>query len=331
MGGLNSDQFQSVVNSGGHRQYMMNTLQWNRGVDELGNLHFSEIADMAGVTMTDWSWSALFADFDHDGYRDLFVSNGYRVDFRDMDALANLTAYGKGKFQRFMETNPRGAGNFNVWEVLDFEKVMSLYPAVKLANYIYQNVNGLQFENRIDDWGLRMDSTFSNGAAYGDLDNDGDLDLVVNNINDFASVYRNNAEANPRSNFLKVKLTEDSKALSLFGTRIVIEYLHDDTVRKQHHQITSARGFQSSSEQNAHFGLGGANHVDRVMVYWQDGAYSERRKVPANSVLVVDKKRAKTKAYHDPKLYSGINVKLHERQIKHWHLENDYDDYAREP
>jgi hypothetical protein len=331
MGGINRDQFESVVNSGGHRQYMMNTLQWNRGVDQLGNLHFSEIGLMAGITTTDWSWSALFSDFDNDGYRDLFVSNGYRIDFRDMDALANLTAYGKGKFQRFMETNPRGAGNFNVWEVLDFEKVMSLYPSVRLANYIYKNVNGLQFENRIDAWGLRMDSTFSNGAAYGDLDNDGDMDLVVNNIHDYASLYRNNADAFPNKNFLKVKLTNNSKKQSHFGTRIVIEYQQDGIVKRQEYEHASARGFQSASEQVAHFGLGNASIVDRVMVYWQDGVYGERKNVRANTVLKIDKKRTKAKAYPIHSASSDIKVSLSNRQIKHWHLENEFDDFAREP
>src|SRR5690606_34281217 len=175
--GQNYDHFHMSLELGYQPQYMRNTLQLNRGRMADGRILFSEIAFMSGVSQTDWSWAPLFADFDNDGYKDLFVANGYRKDVTNLD----FVFFG-------MEKNPFGTpeARKKIW--LD---EFSTVPDVKLSNYIYRNNGSLVFEDKTEEWGVALE-TFANGAVYTDLDNDGDLDLVTNNIDQEVTVFENN-------------------------------------------------------------------------------------------------------------------------------------------
>ena len=173
MATMNVKKFWKVVESGGHYQYMRNCLQMNNGPDKV----FSEVGQLAGVSKTDWSWSPLMADFDNDGLKDLFVSNGILRDITENDF--------KLKMKHLTETQ----GSVNTMQALN------MLPSNKLQNYMFQNKGNIQFSNKANDWGMSQ-QTFSNGAAIGDLDKDGDLDLVLNNMNDLAFLYRNNVKGN---------------------------------------------------------------------------------------------------------------------------------------
>lgn len=326
MSGMDPSKFWNTVNSGGHFQYMFNTLQWNRGMDQSGNLCFSEIAQLAGVATTDWSWGPLFADFDNDGYKDIFVTNGYRIDCRNTDAIHKMTEYSISKFEAYKKNTPQGSGNFEVWSVLDFNEVMDLYPSEKLDNYMYKNTGGIRFEKVNKQWGFEQ-GTFSNGAAYGDLDNDGDLDLVVNNINDPVFIYQNNLNRND-ANYLKVGLKREDRKTTM-GSKIEIEYGNDKGVKRQFFELSNARGFQSSSQQIAHFGLGESTVVRELKVTWLDGMVTHLKNVQANQYITIDKSKAvKPKKYMEPSaLFKEITDQI---GIDYSHRESDYDDFSKE-
>ena len=169
-----------MLDSGYYHQQMRNMFQLNEGEDEKGNMRFSEIGQLAEVSNTDWSWSGLFADFDNDGWKDLFISNGYLWDFIDLDFLKYSIAGAKIAAVK--------AGNFN-YQTYDLVKRM---PANKLKNYLFKNNKDLSFLNKSIEWGITKPSV-SNAAVYADMDNDGDLDLIVCNNNEPAMVYKNNA------------------------------------------------------------------------------------------------------------------------------------------
>ena len=184
MSGMNPQAFWQVVNEGGHFQYMFNTLQLNQG-----NNHFSDIAQLAGVSSTDWSWSNLIADLDNDGHKDIFVTNGIKREIRNTDAFLKIPRYVKAAAREYQKKHPDQKG-LNIWDVVNLDSVLAFLPSQKLPNYAFKNNGDLTFTKKSKDWGLDQ-LTFSNGSAFADLDNDGDLDLVINNINDKAFIYRN--------------------------------------------------------------------------------------------------------------------------------------------
>ncbi|MBJ6368791.1 VCBS repeat-containing protein [Snuella sedimenti] len=321
MSGMNPNAFWKIVQNGGHYQYMFNTLQLNHGIYD-GIPQFGDIAQMAGVPSTDWSWSNVIADFDNDGLKDIYVTNGLMRDIRNTDSDKKVGKYITKVADNFVKNNPNG-GTVSIWDILDVEKALSLIPSVKLANYAYKNVDGLTFSKVSDEWGLD-EKTFSAGCAYGDLDNDGDLDLVINNVNDVASIYRNNSDQKSNYNYLRVKLTNKKTNKTLQGARV--EVVQD----KQHqmYEFTSVRGMYSSSEQVAHFGFSKNSKIDSVIVTWPDQEKSITTSVALNQLLTIDyniSKRVNPEHKTNP-----ITVFTEIENFKHRHVENNFDDFEKQ-
>ena len=251
-------------------QYPRNTLQVNQGVNpKTGKPVFGEMGLLAGIAETDWSWTPMVVDFNNDGFRDIIITNGFPRDITDQDFMVY---------------------HAEVRSLMTPMMLLESIPSVKIANYAYKNKGGLQFENVTKDWGMDTPS-FSNGAAYADLDNDGDLDYVVNNINDSASVYRNNSvQLKPEeSNYLRVKLNGLKNNINGIGAFIEIKYNKNE---QQIYENTPYRGYLSTIENIAHFGLGKTQKIDEVKVIWQSGKVQVLTDIPVNQVLIIDERLA---------------------------------------
>lgn len=246
-------------------QYVRNTLQLNNGFTPEGHPVFSEIGPMAGVYQTDWSWTPLMADFDNDGLKDLIVTNGFPKDVTDRD-FANF------------RSNAGGG-------VASLKQLQDSIPIVKISNYAFKNNGDLTFADKTEDWGLLRPS-FSNGAAYADLDNDGDLDVIVNNINDSAFVYQNQLydRNDDAHHFLRVKLEGAAKNRQGVGTKVFIHY---DQGKTQVFENALYRGYLSTMESGLHFGLGASTQVDSLLVIWPDGKSQLLENVPANQTITL--------------------------------------------
>lgn len=319
MGGMEPESFWQTVAEGGHYQYMFNTLQLNRGTDANGITHFSDIAQMAGTAYSDWSWSPLFADFDNDGDKDLYCTNGLVRDLRNTDALKNLGTYYKAAVQKFQTENPE-VKNADIWDIIDPQVALELFPSQPLSNYFFQSTGDLKFKNIAAAAGLD-DKGFSTGAAYADLDLDGDLDLVINNMNDKAWIYNNTSQGN----YLRVKLS-DGKQNSLFGTRVAVK----SGKTTQYFELSNTRGFYSSSENIAHFGLGKYSKADEVVITWNDGTMSILKNVAANQVLEINKADTKTYSVMQDQPLPLFKNYTQEFGLDWQHEENEFDDYIRE-
>ncbi len=255
-------------------QYVRNSLQVNQGPrvnsnDSIGDPIFSEAGYFSGISETDWSWSPLVADFDNDGLRDLVVTNGFPKDVTDHDFIA---------FRQ--EASPVASQSYTLSQI----------PQVKLHKYAFHNNGNCSFTDVSNDWGLNKVS-FSNGAAYADLDNDGDLDMVVNNINDEASVYENTTmDSKPKNkHYLSVQLKGDSLNLNGFGTWVEIYYGGNQQVYEQ----TPYRGYLSSIQLNPHFGLGDVAVIDSLVIKWPGGKKQVLKNVPTNQTVKIDKANAR--------------------------------------
>ncbi len=320
MSGMNPQSFWDVFDNGGHYQYMFNTLQLNNG--ELPDIPlFSDIAQLSNVSSTDWSWSNLIADFDNDGYKDIYVTNGLMRDIRNTDADKAVSKYVEDVAYTWIQNNPN-AGEVSIWDILDLTETLSIVPSVKLSNYSFRNNGDLTFTKVNEQWGLDH-KTFSNGSAYADLDNDGDLDLVVNNVNEVAHIYQNNAKEIVPNNYLRVKVGDAREHKPVFGTRIKIEY-QDKT---QWFEVTNVRGMYSTSEFTAHFGIGRASKIDKVTVIWPNDQETVLSEVSANQVLHVDRKDAqqvRRDDVTDTPLFTKTDL------IAYQHLENDFNDFEKQ-
>jgi hypothetical protein len=325
MSSMNPSEFWKNVRDGGHYQYMYNTLQLNNGIDLDGNLQFSEIAQMAGVATTDWSWSPLLADFDNDGLLDLFATNGIKREIGNTDALKKLDGYIKETLDKH---NPDKSPNFDIWKHLDLDKILNLFPSDKVKNYMFQNTNGLKFKKVTDDWGFNQ-KTFSTGAAYGDLDNDGDLDIVVNNIDDIASVYKNNTIDFKKNNYLRIKFNKKSTTQSFIGTKVTLFHQNGEQISL----LTNARGINSTSEEIIHFGLGKIKKIDSIKINWFDGKTSILHKIKVNQLLDLDYNELlkKNNIDNNQNIKSSLFEDITENaRIDLLHKENVFDDYGRE-
>ncbi|GIL24271.1 MAG: hypothetical protein BroJett042_27840 [Bacteroidota bacterium] len=274
--GQNYDHFHMSQGLGYQPQYMRNTLQLNRGKFADGRVLFSEIAFMSGVSSTDWSWAPLFADFDNDGWKDLFISNGYRKDVTDLDFIF----YGSQEIGPFGTTEAR-RNKFN-------EQIKNLAD-VKLTNHIFHNNGSLVFQDKTDEWGINI-PTFSNGAVYADLDMDGDLELITNNIDQEVIVYENlSQQQTKKPNYIRLHTNDHT-----FNEKIQV-YAGGNI---QFIERTPFRGFQSSVMDDVHFGIGSVATIDSIQIIWRDSV-ATYKKVPANTVLTYTRHDATPRWIHE--------------------------------
>jgi len=293
---------------GYHYQYMFNAMQLNNG-----NGTFSNISNMAGVSRSDWSWASLLADFDNDGNKDFFVSNGYRRYARDNDFRIALA---KAK-----EENG-GSVPFE-----DRQKFYDMMPTIKLPNRMYRNDGKLHFESIEETWGTAQPS-FSNGAAYADLDLDGDLDLVVNNVEMEAFVYKNNAESSTDNHYFRVKLKGANTKMPIATTLVTIYYVGQIQVQ----ELMNTRGYESAVEEVLHFGMGKYTKIEKVEVKWPDGKTQTLENVDTDQQLVIVYDAAKSIAINKKNTSKNFLTKKEAIAlgVDFIHTENEYDDFAKE-
>lgn len=308
------DRYTRAADSGYHHQYMRNTLQLNRGFAEDGLPRFSEIGQMAGVSNTDWSWAPLFVDLDNDGWKDIFIGNGYLRDFNNMDFIKYTT----DQYAKASDAN----------KPVDYLKVIQELPSTQLKNYLFRNDNGINFTNVTTDWGLTS-KTVSNGAVYADLDNDGDYDLVTNNLNDGAAVLRNNQEKIQQHHYLKIRL--QGKGLNSHGIGAKVWITLSD--KKIFHEAISTRGYQSSVEPVLTIGIGQEKTVRSIEVMWPDGTQSREADLQSGSKVIVIKQDNAVTAASNPALLANTTI-LHdvtrEAGVDFVHRENDFVDFKRD-
>lgn len=283
-------------------QYMFNSLQLN-----VGNNQFQNVSQLTGVSKTDWSWAGLLSDLDLDGFKDLYVTNGYRRYGSDNDSR-----------QRITEAKQIYKGNVPM-EVK--QRLYNALPSEKLSNILYRNNQNLHFENETNDWGLN-DPSFSNGASMADLDNDGDLDIVVNNIDETAFLYKNTTREQELANFLKVQ-TEGATSESFAKVFVEVNGTEQLVESKR------VRGYLSSLENSAIFGLGNATKVERVRVEWPSGKMEEKTEVAANTVLRFREQDAQVST-PKAKQTTPFFKKNTAAGLQFTHQENTYNDFAKE-
>lgn len=265
----NYAKFDLNLRSGFHHQYMRNMLQLNNG-----NSTFSEIGQLAGIDKTDWSWAALLADYDNDGWKDLYITNGYHRDYTNMD------------FIKYMDDFVASKGRLKREDVMELINSM---PASDVVNYVFNNQQDLPFSNKTKEWGMNQKAN-SNGAAYADLDNDGDLELIVNNINKPAFIYENKTNEKG-GNYLSIDLKGNGQNTQGIGAKITIATNGQIQTKEQF----TAKGYLSSVSPIIHFGLGNQTNIGELTIVWQNGKQEKLTNIEANQLLVLEEKNAKKK------------------------------------
>lgn len=287
-----------------HHQFSRNVLQKN-----LNGSKFLEIGRFSGVSATDWSWASLIQDYDNDGLRDLFVSNGIYKDLLDKDYL-NYSA----------NTNMIKSKIDNKEKVLTM--LVDSLPSTPVKNNMFKNIGNMQFRMVSDDWGLGQ-ATFSNGSAYGDLDNDGDLDLVVNNVNMPSYVYRNNSDTTTAKS-IRIKLIGDKPNTTAIGAKVIIKYAGNQSMLENF----PSRGFQSSMDPILHFGVHNSSLVDSLLVYWPDGRKTTLQNLKSNKLYEIKQSESTIKGSYS----LAISQIPHNQTnaIDFIHKELDINQFARE-
>jgi hypothetical protein len=305
LGPDNYDKYEFLVDGGFHHQYMRNMLHLNQGNS------FSEIGQFSGVHSTDWSWAPLLADFDNDGLKDLFVSNGVKRDYTNMDFMNYAV-------QQRLESMDKGTEP----AVKDLLENM---PSISEHNYSYQNNGDLTFKKTTNDWGLNGES-LSNGATYADLDNDGDMDLIVNNTDQQAFIYRNNSEIHSKNNYIKLQLKGQDKNTFAIGSKVVIKL---DTLSLLQ-ELYPVRGFQSSVDPSLIFGLGSSSKIDEIKIVWPDGKVSIQNNVDVNQTLVFKQNKAQSNEVVSSSSNTIFTQIATDSIINYVHKEDSFNDFDRE-
>ena len=308
---LSGNEYYNYINNAQYNynpQYVRNVLQMNSGLTPAGHPVFRDAAFMAGVYQTDWSWCPLVADFDNDGYRDLIITNGLPRDVTDLDYIE----YNNGQ---------SGAAKGFTLAMTD-----SL-PVVRLANYAYKNTNGQVFENVTRAWGFE-ELTFSNGAAYADLDNDGDLDVVINNINDPAFLYENMLDQ--KDHHLTVSLAGPVTNASGIGTTL---QLYFSGGQQLFYEQQPTRGYLSTDDSRAHFGLGKVSRIDSLVVRWPDNRRQVLKNLFADQPLTVSYKDAQSTKEKSGDLFADSFYKNTAKKygLEYKSLEKDFPDFDVQP
>lgn len=314
MSGNNYFIAQNMLYEGTALQYVRNTLQLNLGShrtknDSIPSPVFADISFFSGLAETDWSWNPSIADFDNDGYRDIIITNGYPRDVTDHDFVSFRITTGNKATKR---------------------QLIDQIPQIKIPNYAFRNDGQLQFRNVTTDWGMDAPS-FSNGAVYADLDNDGDLDYVINNINDPATVYENtlNSSDHITARYLQVQFIGDDQNRQGIGATTTIYYNHQQQV----YENNPYRGYLSTVDTRAHFGLGNISRVDSVIIHWQGNKTQKLTHVPVNQILKADIKNATNtgteyyEAINNNAIFKDITATA---GISYRHLETDMIDFNTE-
>ena len=289
-----------------HQQYIQNTLQLNNG-----NGSFSEIAYYSGVEATDWSWAGLIFDMDNDGFKDIYVTNGINHDLTDLDFV---DFFANEIVQKLALTGKKTA----------IDSIIEKMPVKPLSNYAFQNNKDLTFKNASKDWGLYHPG-MSNGVAYGDLDNDGDLDMVVNNVNMQTFVYKNNNEKTTKNNFIKIKFEGEGQNPFAIGTTIKLYANQNQIVQ----ELNPSRGFQSSMEYPMTIGLGESKTIDSIRVIWPNDKTQLLTNLKVNNSIVLKQSDAKeTYKLTQPKNEQSF-LTVVENNLN-THQENDFNDFDYE-
>ena len=307
LGAHNYDKFLTAKRNNYSSQFMRNTLQVHNG--ELNNtiLQASEIANYAGIAATDWSWSPLLVDFDNDGDKDIYITNGYVKDITDLDFInysKQSTIFGSEQAKN-----------------KELSALISKAPGVFISNYFYENTNKLKFKNVSDEWGSTQKS-FSNGAAFADLDNDGDIDVVVNNINQKAFILQNNTmQLNSKSTFLRVKLKGSKQNTKAIGAKVKL--WSNGTMQTQYQSVT--RGYLSSVEPILHFGIKDTI-IDSLHIVWPSKQLTKIYQPKVNTVLELNSTDAKTD--HIAPVLKSTLLKNNSSILPYKHQENSTNDFV---
>jgi enediyne biosynthesis protein E4 len=314
-GMLNMDHYQELVDLGLHHQYNYNTLQLNNGIFAEDQIPvFSDIAQLAGVSNTDWSWAPLLFDMDNDGLKDLFIANGIKRDFINQDYLSYV---GK-RMKQITEIGKIDKKEF-------ITSVLNQMPKRKKNDYFYRNNGDLTFEKKNGEW-IDDILTCSNGAAYADFDNDGDMDIIVNNSCGPSFIYRNNASERGLGNYLQIKLIGPKLNPLGIGTKIIVRQTSQTQMQEQY----LTRGFQSSVSPVLHFGLASDKIVPEIEVIWPDGKEQVVSSITANQTIGLsynDVKGSHNFSYTKPSLFTDVTKSM---KLNHKHQENEFNDYIRE-
>jgi enediyne biosynthesis protein E4 len=314
-GSMDLMMFQKLVDLNQQHQYMYNMLQMNNGV--FGHDRkpvFSEIAQLAGVSSTDWSWGPLLFDMDNDGYKDLFVANGIKRDFINNDYLT----YFEKRYKEVIDTRKVNKNEF-------ITSVLNQMPSRRKTNCFFRNKGDLTFEKKNGKWAKDM-LTCSNGAAYADFDNDGDMDIIVNNSDGFSFIYKNNAREFGLGSFLQFKLKGPEKNTLGMGTKIIVHQKNQIQVQEEY----LTRGFLSCISPVLHFGLGTDKVVPEIQVIWPDGMEQVLKNVAANQTLHISYTDANQKYNFNtvpPELFSDVTERV---KLNHTHKESKFNDFEKE-
>ncbi|MBN1143771.1 MAG: VCBS repeat-containing protein [Bacteroidales bacterium] len=301
---MRRETFNKSIGFGFHYQYMQNSLQINNGIFDSIPV-YSNITLFAGTAYTDWSWGGTFLDLDNDGYKDLFVANGVLKDINDRDILRDPME--NEYFRQVKEYRPE------------------LFPSTPVRNYVYKNNGDLTFTDVSVAWGFE-EPTLANGMSYSDFDNDGDLDVVVCNVNEVSAIYENRAANSTNNHFIKINLAGPDH--NLFGLGSIITVKTKDIT--QYQELTLTRGYQSSVPATLHFGLAQHDTIDELTIVWPDNKMQILKNIQANQTLKLSYKNAdkvkpaapeKKQHFRDITIASGINFR---------HTEDDFDDFLTE-